>query len=130
MQNLAMLVGRILMSAIFIQASYSKLMNIGGTIGYFEAVGLPMPNLAIWGVIAIELLGGLAILLGFQTRIVAVILGLFSIAAGAIGHSDINDLMHFQALMKDIAIGGGFLYIAANGAGAFSIDAKRTAYPA
>ena len=126
MNNLAMLLGRILMSAIFIQAGYSKLMNISGTIGYFQSVGLPMPSIAIWGVIAIEILGGLAILLGVQTRIAAAFLGLFSIAAGAIGHADINDLMHFQALMKDIAIGGGLFYIAANGAGSLSIDGRRT----
>jgi putative oxidoreductase len=124
MQSLAMLIGRILMSAIFIQAGYSKLMNVGGTIGYFETVGLPMPALLVWPVIALELIGGLAILVGLQTRAVALVFAVFSVAAGAAGHSDIANLTHFQALMKDIAIAGGFLYVAAFGAGAYSVDAR------
>jgi putative oxidoreductase len=127
MGNIAMLVGRILMSAIFIQAGYSELLDIPGTVAYFESVGLPWPSIAVYGVLVIEIFGGLAILLGFQIRVVAVVMGLFSLAASAIGHSEINNLMHFQALMKDIAIAGGFFYMAANGAGAISIDARRGA---
>lgn len=123
MNDLVMLFGRILMSVLFIEAGYSELVHLDGTIKYFEALGLPLPWLTVWGVLAVELIGGLALLVGFRTRIAALMLGLFAIAAGAIGHSNIAVLTQFQMLMKDIAIGGGLFYVAVQGAGALSVDA-------
>lgn len=125
MSSIAMLIGRILMSAIFIQAGLSKLLNVSGTIGYFEAIGLPLASLVIWPVIAVEVVGGLLILTGFYTRIAASVLALFCIAAAFTGHSNWADAMDFQAFMKDLAISGGLLYIAAAGAGIISLDTRR-----
>lgn len=125
MPSIVMLLGRILLSAIFIQAGISKLLNVSGTISYFESVDLLWPSVTIWFVIALEVLGGLAILLGYRIRIAASLLGIFSIAAAFIGHSDFSDLMQFQAFMKDLAIAGGLFYVAANGAGMLSFDARR-----
>ena len=125
MSSIAMLVGRVLLSAIFIQASISKLMNISGTIGYFESVGLLLPSVTIWLVILVELVGGLMILTGFYTRIAATVLALFCIATAFIGHSNWGNTMDFQAFMKDIAIAGGFFYVAAAGAGIISLDTRR-----
>lgn len=125
MSSIAMLIGRILMSAIFIQAGLSKLLNVSGTIGYFEAIGLPLASLVIWPVIAVEVIGGLLILTGFYTRIAASVLALFCIAAAFTGHSNWADAMDFQAFMKDLAISGGLLYIAAAGAGIISLDTRR-----
>ena len=125
MPSVAMLIGRILLSAIFIQAGLSKLLNVSGTIGYFQSVGLPLPSVLILPIILLEVVGGLCILLGYRIRIAATLLGLFSIVAAAIGHSQWGDLMHFQAFMKDLAIAGGLFYAAANGAGLLSYDAKR-----
>jgi len=125
MSSIAMLIGRILMSAIFIQAGLSKLLNVSGTIGYFEAIGLPLASLVIWPVIAVEVVGGLLILTGFYTRIAASVLALFCIAAAFTGHSNWSDAMDFQAFMKDLAISGGLLYIAAAGAGIISLDTRR-----
>lgn len=125
MSSIAMLVGRILMSAIFIQAGLSKLMDVSGTIGYFQGIGLPLPSLVIWPVILVEVVGGLLILTGFYTRIAASVLALFCIAAAFTGHSNWADVMDFQAFMKDIAITGGLLYIAAAGAGIISLDTRR-----
>lgn len=124
MNDLVMLLGRILASALFIQAGYSELIELDGTIGYFEALGLPLPWLTVWGVLAVELIGGIALLIGFQTRIAAAVLGLFAIAAGAIGHSDTADIVQLQMLMKDIAVGGGLFYMAIHGAGQLSVDAR------
>ena len=120
-----MLVGRVLLSAIFIQASISKLMNISGTIGYFESLGLLLPSVTIWLVILVELVGGLMILTGFYTRIAATVLALFCIVTAFIGHSNWGNTMDFQAFMKDIAIAGGFFYVAAAGAGIISLDTRR-----
>ena len=125
MSSIAMLVGRVLLSAIFIQASISKLMNISGTIGYFESLGLLLPSVTIWLVILVELVGGLMILTGFYTRIAATVLALFCIATAFIGHSNWGNTMDFQAFMKDIAIAGGFFYVAAAGAGIISLDTRR-----
>lgn len=125
MSSIAMLVGRVLLSAIFIQASISKLMNISGTIGYFESLGLLLPSVTIWLVILVELVGGLMILTGFYTRIAATVLALFCIATAFIGHSNWGNTMDFQAFMKDIAIAGGFFYVASAGAGIISLDTRR-----
>lgn len=125
MSSIAMLVGRVLLSAIFIQASISKLMNISGTIGYFESLGLLLPSVTIWLVILVELVGGLMILTGFYTRIAATVLALFCIVTAFIGHSNWGNPMDFQAFMKDIAIAGGFFYVAAAGAGIISLDTRR-----
>lgn len=125
MPSIAMLIGRILLSAIVIQAGLSKLIDISGTIRYFESVGLLWPSLTIWPVVLLEVAGGFCILLGYRIRIAATLLGLFTILAALIGHTDWADLMHFQAFMKDLAIAGGLFYAAANGAGLLSLDARR-----
>ena len=125
MSSIAMLIGRILLSIIFIQAGISKLMDVSGTIGYFQAIGLPLPSLVIWPVILVELVGGLLVLTGFYTRIAASVLALFCIFAAFTGHSTWANVMEFQAFMKDIAISGGLIYVAAAGAGIISLDTRR-----
>lgn len=125
MRDIMLVFSRILMSAIFIQAGLSKLWHFSGTMDYFGSLGLPLPSLVFCIVVMIELAGGFAILLGYRTRLAATILAFFSITAGAIGHSHISDVMHFQALMKDIAIAGGFFAIVSSGAGLISLDARR-----
>lgn len=125
MSSIAMLIGRVLLSVIFIQAGISKLMDVSGTIGYFQGLGLPLSSLVIWPVILIELVGGLLILTGFYTRIAAAVLAVFCIFAAFTGHSNWANLMEFQAFMKDIAMSGGLIYVAAAGAGIISLDTRR-----
>lgn len=125
MSSIAMLIGRILMSIIFIQAGISKLMDVSGTVAYFQGLGIPLASAVIWIVILIELVGGLLILTGLYTRIAASILALFCIFAAFTGHSDWSNVTDFQAFMKDIAITGGLFYIAAAGAGIISLDTRR-----
>ena len=125
------LVGRILLSAMFILASFDKFGDIEGTTGYFAALGLPMPGVMTWVSGLFELIAGLFILVGFQTTMAAWLLAAFCIAAAFIGHygqggSDpVLVLMNMQALMKNIAIAGGFLVLAIHGPGSLSIDAQR-----
>lgn len=125
MSSIAMLIGRVLLSVIFIQAGISKLMDVSGTIGYFQAIGLPLASLVIWPVILVEVVGGLLVLTGFYTRIAASVLALFCIFAAFTGHSNWASVMEFQAFMKDIAITGGLIYVAAAGAGIISLDTRR-----
>jgi putative oxidoreductase len=119
------LVGRILISILFILAGFGKLTAIGGTAGYFGSLGLPLPTVTAVVVGLVELLGGLAILVGFQTRIAALVIALFTVGATLIAHLDFADGMQVLMLQKNLAITGGLLVLAVAGAGALSIDAKR-----
>ncbi|MDX8468981.1 DoxX family protein [Mesorhizobium sp. VK23B] len=129
-RNALLLVSRLLLAALFVPSGFQALTNIAGTTSYFAGLGLPLPTLAAWGTSLFELIAGLLILIGFQTRIVALLLAAFAIAAGFIGHygqgADDATLafMHQQMLMKDIAIAGGFLALAMAGAGAWSVDGR------
>ena len=119
------LLGRILLAAIFLLSGFGKLTASSGTAGYFGAMGLPVPTVTAIVVGLIELLGGIAILVGFQTRIAAWVLAIFTIATALVAHTgwaDQNQMIHF---LKNVAITGGFLVLASSGPGAYSIDARR-----
>lgn len=124
-QNAVLLVARILLSILFIIAGYGKLTALGGTAGYFGSMGLPLPMVTAVIVTAVELLGGLAILLGLFTRPAAYILALFCVATAFIGHGDFSVAGNDIHFMKNLAMAGGFLFVATFGAGALSVDAKR-----
>lgn len=119
------LLGRVLLSVIFILAGYAKLTAIGGTAGWFASLGLPMPTATTVIVGLVELVGGLAILFGFKTRIAALVLGVFTLAATAIAHLDFADQIQVMFLQKNLAIAGGLFVLAAFGAGALSVDGRR-----
>lgn len=118
-------VGRVLLSLIFILAGYGKLTGIAGTAGWFGSIGLPFPTVVAVLVGLLELFGGLAILVGFQTRIAAIALALFTIGATLIAHLDFADQVQLLFFQKNLAITGGLLVLAAFGAGALSIDGRR-----
>lgn len=119
------LVGRILLSILFILAGYSKLTSLAGTAGFFGGIGLPMPMVTAAIVGLVELLGGIAVLVGFKTRIAAIVLALFVLAATAIAHLDFSQAGNALMLQKNLAIAGGFLLLAVLGAGPLSIDGRR-----
>jgi putative oxidoreductase len=115
--------GRLLMSVIFIMAGLEKLGAPEGTIRYIAAHGLPLPSLAYAVSVLVELGGGIAILVGFLTRPVALAMAAFCVVTGVMFHfipADQNMMIHF---MKNIAMAGGFLQLVAWGAGAWSLDA-------
>ena len=121
----AILVGRVLLSLMYIMAGYSKLTAIGATAGWFGSIGLPVPTVTAVLVGIVELVAGLAILVGFQTRLAALVLAAFTVAATLIAHMDWSEMTQFLIFQKNFAIVGGFLVLAAAGAGAYSIDARR-----
>lgn len=123
MNNLATLFGRIGLSLIFIISGLGKIAGYAGTQQYMETVGVPGGLLPL--VIALEVGGGLAILAGLFTRPVAIALAGFSIISAALFHAKLGDQMQFINFFKNIAIAGGFLALAANGAGGWSLDALR-----
>ncbi|WP_378947222.1 DoxX family protein [Mesorhizobium sp. ANAO-SY3R2] len=125
MNSVIVLVGRILLSAIFILSGFGKLTDISGTAAYFAMFHLPATTLVAVGAGLIELFGGLAILVGFQTRTAAWVLALFSIASALIAHMNWADTMQLINFEKNLAIAGGFLLLAIYGPGALSVDALR-----
>jgi putative oxidoreductase len=119
------LTGRVLIAAIFILSGASKLADPAGTIGYIASAGLPLPQLAFAGAAAVELLGGLALVVGYRTRLVALVLAIFSILAALSFHSALADQNQFIHFFKNIAMAGGLLQIVAFGGGGRSLDARR-----
>ncbi len=117
------LMSRLFMSSLFILYGYFKLTGYAGTVAYMTKLGLPSFCAAL--AVIIELGGGILILLGYQTRLVSYGLALYVIIAALIAHrhfADSNQLSHF---MKNMAIVGGFLAIAASGGGAYSLDGRK-----
>lgn len=123
MSNLYILLGRVGLGLIFIVSGWGKLAAYAGTQQYMEAMGVPGALLPL--VIALELGGGLAILAGAFTRWIALAFTVFAVASGVLFHWDFLDQAQFTSLLKNFAIAGGFLMLAATGAGALSIDALR-----
>ncbi|MGJ9420366.1 DoxX family protein [Massilia sp. CMS3.1] len=127
--NLFAAAGRLLLATIFIFSALGKLAAPAATIGYIESSGLPFATLGFAIAVAIELGGGLMLVLGVKTRWVAAALAAFSIVTGLAFHNALGDQNQLIHLLKNIAIAGGLLQVAAFGAGAFGIDA-RTSRPA
>jgi putative oxidoreductase len=126
-QNILNLLGRLLIVVLFLPAGLSKLTGFEGTVGYFASLGLPVATLAVVVAIIAEVLGGIALLVGFQTRIVAILLAVFTLAASIAGHAFWTapaDAAFVQQLLffKNIAVIGGLLVLASAGAGKFSMD--------
>ena len=118
-------VGRVMISAIFILAGLSKLAAPAMSIGYIQSVGLPLPAVA-YGIAAfIEIVGGIALLLGYRTRLVAGVLFLFTLATAVFFHNHLGDQDQFIHFFKNIAIAGGLLHVIAFGGGGVSLDGKR-----
>ena len=114
------LLGRIGLSLIFIISGWGKIAGYAGTQQYMEAAGLPGALLPL--VIALELGGGLAILTGAFTRWIALALAVFSLASAALFHADFGDVAQATNFWKNAAMAGGFLMLAAHGAGTHSLD--------
>lgn len=116
------LVARILLAILFIMAGLGKLGDVQGFAGYMSSGGVPA--ILAWPVILFEILGGLAILIGYRTRIVALALAAFCVLSGLMFHLDPANQMQMTMLLKNLAIAGGFLALATLGAGAISLDSK------
>lgn len=118
--------GRVLLAVLFILSGIGKLAAPAATQGYIASAGLPFPLLVYLITIAVEIGGGALLIVGFQTRIVAVVIALFTLAAAVIFHRDFADQNQMIHFLKNLAITGGLLQVAAFGAGAWSLDARKT----
>lgn len=120
------LVARIFLALLFIVGGFGKLAGGPANFaGYLGSLGFPAPLFFAWATIAVELLGGLAILLGFQTRNAAYALAAFCIASAIVAHFDFADQNQMTQFLKNLGLAGGFLLLAATGPGTLSIDGRR-----
>jgi len=114
--------GRIFLSTLFLIEGTNKIFNYEETIQYMENFGVP-GYLAIPAII-LEILFPLLLIIGYQTKIAALVMMIFTIVVAIIFHTNFDDQMQFINFFKDIAIAGGFIIIFVNGAGKFSVDYK------
>lgn len=132
LQNPLALIGRILLAIVFVPAGFSKIAGFAGMVGYSASVGLPLPQVGVAIALVIELFGGLALLIGYRTRIAAIALAVFTLVASFYFHNywampAEQQMMQNLMFFKNIAITGGLLAFAAFGAGGLSLDARRQA---
>ena len=120
LQAFSALLGRLFLAMIFIQSGLSKMSDYAAMQGYMDAMGVSSALLPL--VIALEVLGGIAIVIGFKARLVALAMAGFSLLSALLFHTNFSDQTQTIMLMKNIAIAGGFLMIVAHGAGAYALD--------
>ena len=119
-------VGRVLISTLFLLAGLSKLAAPAMTIGYIQSVGLPLPSVAFGLAAFTEIVGGVTLLLGYRTRIVASVMFVFTLATAAFFHNHFGDQNQFIHFFKNVAIAGGLLHVIAFGGGRVSLDGRRS----
>ena len=122
MANIADLIGRILISALFLLNGIFKISNYDGTIGWMESFG--MPGILVIPAIILEIAGPVLIIIGYKTKLAAGLLSLFCIATAFIFHNDFANQMQLTSFLKNIALAGGFLILFVNGAKGISLDNK------
>ncbi len=118
-------IGRTLIAAIFLISGIGKLMAPGATMAYIGSLGLPAPALGLLGALVLELAGAVLLVVGYRTRLVALLLAAYAVVTALIFHhalADQNQMFHF---LKNVAMAGGLLQVVAFGAGAFSLDNRR-----
>jgi len=129
-QNPLTLVGRLLLASLFVSAGFSKLAAFSATVGYISSGGLPMPEVGAVLAIVVEIIAGMALVAGIRTRVAALVLAVFTVAASLFSHNYWTlpaDQQMVQQLLffKNIAVVGGLLSLAAWGGGSWSVDARR-----
>ncbi|HEY0878697.1 MAG TPA: DoxX family protein [Zeimonas sp.] len=130
LQKYLPLIGRICLAWLFVPAGWGKIAGFSGTVGYAASAGLPFPPAMVAIAVVIELIGGLALLVGYKARWAAAALALFTIVAAFGFHNYWSMPAEQQAMQKinfdkNIAIFGGLLFVIAFGAGRFSLDERR-----
>jgi putative oxidoreductase len=120
-EDIAALAGRLLLAVIFLASAFGKITNFEGTLRYMEANGVPAAQVLIVLAIAVEALGGVALVLGYQVRWAAAALAGFTLIAGLVFHAAPDQRVH---LLKNLAIVGGLLQIVAWGPGELSLEGR------
>ena len=123
MANLIDLIGRILISTLFLISAYNKIFSIDGSMSWMEGFGIP--GFLLYPTIALEIILPLFIIIGYQARLSASLLATFCIATAFLFHYDFVDQMQTIAFLKNLGLAGGFLFIVANGTREWAVDRER-----
>ena len=123
MANVLDLIGRILISALFLISAFNKIFNLDGSMSWMESFGIP--GFLIFPAIVIEIILPVLVIVGYQARIAAGILAIFCLMTAFMFHFDFTDQTHFISFLKNIGLAGGFLFIVANGTKDWSVDRER-----
>tara|TARA_B100000965_G_scaffold174610_1_gene145734 strand:- start:62 stop:439 length:378 start_codon:yes stop_codon:yes gene_type:complete len=122
MANVLDLLGRILISTLFLLNGVFKISNYDDTVSWMESFGIP--GILIIPAIILEVVGPIFIIAGYKTKITASFLSIFCIVTAIIFHNDFSDQMQFTSFLKNIALAGGFLFIVINGTKDLSVEKK------
>ena len=123
MANLIDLIGRFLISALFLISAYNKIFSIDGTMSWMEGYGVP--GFFLYPTIAFEIILPLFVIIGYNARVSAGLLSIFCIATAFVFHYDFVDQMQTISFLKNLGLAGGFLFIVANGTKDWSIDREK-----
>jgi putative oxidoreductase len=126
-KDLSLLAARVLLGLLFVAAGLGKLASVEGFAGYMASGGVPA--FLAWPVVLFEILGGLALILGLQTRAAALALGAFCVVSGALYHFVPTDQMQMTMFLKNLALAGGYIALAVAGPGRYAVDALLGARP-
>ena len=123
MANILDLIGRILISALFLISAFNKVINLDGSMSGMESFGIP--GFLIYPAIALEFILPIFIIIGYKARLSASLLSIFCISTAFMFHFDFSDQAQFISFLKNIALAGGFLFIVANGTREWSVDKEK-----
>jgi putative oxidoreductase len=128
-QNAMALVGRVLLALMFLLSGIGKIGGFEGTVGYISSVGLPLPSVLAAGALVLEIVAGIALIIGYKTRWAALALALFTLAAAFLFHNYWampagQQMMQQIIFLKNLAVTGGLLMLAMAGPGAWSVDRR------
>ncbi len=123
MANLLDLIGRILISALFLISAFNKVFNLDGSMGWMESFGVP--GFLIFPAIVIEIILPILVIVGYQARIAAGILSIFCLLTAFLFHFDFSNQSQLVSFLKNIGLAGGFLFIVANGTKDWAVDKEK-----
>lgn len=123
MTNFFDLIGRIFISSVFLLSSYNKIFNFDSTVNWMEGFGVP--GFLLFPTIVLEILLPLFIIIGYQTKVSAITLAVFTLATAVIFHSDFTNQMQVIAFLKNLGLAGGFIFIAIHGTKEWALDKKK-----
>ncbi|UCH18581.1 MAG: DoxX family protein [Burkholderiales bacterium] len=131
-QAISLVIARILLAVIFVVSGFGKFANLAGTAGYIASAGLPLPQVLAVAAAALEVIGGVLLIVGWQARGAALALAGFTLVASLLFHNfwalpAEQQFMQQLMFMKNLAITGGLLFVFGAGPGGLSFDARRTA---
>ena len=123
MVNFIDFIGRVFISSVFLLSGYNKIINFDATVNWMEGFGIP--GLLLWPTIILEILLPICIIIGYQIKLSAIALALFSVATAIIFHSDFSNQMQIIAFLKNLGLAGGFMFIAIHGTKDWALDKKK-----